>query len=209
MHALGDKIGSTIIAQSAGVPYIAWNGSSLRVDYSREGLPPSVYAQADVRTVEAAEAAAASLGFPLMIKASEGGGGKGIRKVTEQESLAAAFRQVAGEVPGSPIFLMRLAPRARHLEVQLLADEYGDAVALFGRDCSVQRRHQKIIEEGPVLAAANDTWLAMERAAVALARAVGYVNAGTVEYLYLPEDGSFYFLELNPRLQVRRGGGGG
>jgi acetyl-CoA carboxylase / biotin carboxylase 1 len=110
--------------------------------------------------------------------------------------------QVAGEVPGSPIFLMRLAPRARHLEVQLLADEFGDAIALFGRDCSVQRRHQKIIEEGPVLAAAPETWLAMEAAAVSLARAVGYINAGTVEYLYMPDDGTFAFLELNPRLQV-------
>ena len=97
---------------------------------------------------------------------------------------------------------MKVAPQSRHLEVQLLGDVYGNVVALHGRDCSVQRRHQKIIEEGPVLAAPAPTWTAMERAAVALAREVGYVNAGTVEYLFM-EDGSFAFLELNPRLQVR------
>jgi acetyl-CoA carboxylase/biotin carboxylase 1 len=97
---------------------------------------------------------------------------------------------------------MRLAPRARHLEVQLLADEYGDAIALFGRDCSVQRRHQKIVEEGPVLAAPPATWKEMERAAVRLAKEVGYVNAGTVEFLFMEDDQTFAFLELNPRLQV-------
>jgi len=206
MHALGDKIGSTIIAQSAGVPCIAWNGAGLRCDYRADGgIPASVYAAADVRTVEAAVAAAAGVGFPLMVKASEGGGGKGIRKVADAAGLPAAFRQVAAEVPGSPIFLMRLASRARHLEVQLLADEHGSAIALYGRDCSVQRRHQKIVEEGPVLAAPPATWAAMERAAVALAREVGYANAGTVEYLFMEEDKSFAFLELNPRLQVGNG----
>jgi len=212
MYALGDKIGSTIIAQSASVPCIAWNGSSLRVDYRREGLPPAVYDRANVKTAEEAVAAAAGVGYPLMIKASEGGGGKGIRKVVDPADLTVAFRQVAAEVPGSPIFLMRLAAGARHLEVQVLADAYGDAIALYGRDCSVQRRHQKIMEEGPVTAAPPDTWKAMEDAAVRLAREVGYVNAGTVEYLYMPETGTFAFLELNPRLQVRvglRGGGGG
>jgi acetyl-CoA carboxylase / biotin carboxylase 1 len=202
MYALGDKIGSTIIAQSASVPCIAWNGSALRVDYRREGLPPAVYDRANVKTVDEAVTAAAAVGYPLMIKASEGGGGKGIRKVVDPAELAAAFRQVAAEVPGSPIFLMRLAAGARHLEVQVLADAYGDAIALYGRDCSVQRRHQKIMEEGPVTAAPPDTWKAMEDAAVRLAREVGYVNAGTVEYLFMPETGTFAFLELNPRLQV-------
>ena len=82
-----------------------------------------------------------------MIKASEGGGGKGIRMVKTLDSVKNAFRQVQGEVPGSPIFIMKLSSQSRHLEVQLIADEYGDAIALNGRDCSVQRRHQKIIEE--------------------------------------------------------------
>ncbi|KAL0953702.1 hypothetical protein HGRIS_004895 [Hohenbuehelia grisea] len=97
---------------------------------------------------------------------------------------------------------MKLAGQARHLEVQLLADQYGNAISLFGRDCSVQRRHQKIIEEAPVTIAKEDTFEQMERAAVRLAKLVGYVSAGTVEYLYSHADDSFCFLELNPRLQV-------
>ena len=138
-----------------------------------------------------------------MIKASEGGGGKGIRKVMhgENDAVAIAYKQVQNELPGSPIFIMKLAPRSRHLEVQLLADQYGEAIGLSGRDCSVQRRHQKIIEEGPPIAAPPETWELMERAAVRLAKAVNYANAGTVEYLFT-EDGKFAFLELNPRLQV-------
>ena len=97
---------------------------------------------------------------------------------------------------------MKLAPKCRHLEVQLLADCYGDAIALSGRDCSVQRRHQKIIEEGPPIAAPHNIFRQMERAAIALAKTVGYINAGTVEYLYIEETQEFAFLELNPRLQV-------
>src|SRR3954470_4922427 len=97
---------------------------------------------------------------------------------------------------------MKLAGQARHLEVQLLADQYGNAISLFGRDCSVQRRHQKIIEEAPVTIANSETFMAMEKAAVRLAKLVGYVSAGTVEYLYNHQTDSFYFLELNPRLQV-------
>src|ERR1700742_231239 len=105
-------------------------------------------------------------------------------------------------VIGSPIFIMKLADSARHLEVQLLADQYGNNISLFGRDCSVQRRHQKIIEEAPVTIAKPITFKAMEEAAVRLGRLVGYVSAGTVEYLYSHADDKFYFLELNPRLQV-------
>ena len=90
---------------------------------------------------------------------------------------------------------------ARHVEVQVIADEYGNAISLFGRDCSVQRRHQKIIEEAPVTVATSETLHEMEEAAVRLAKMVGYVSAGTVEYLYM-EDSGYYFLELNPRLQV-------
>jgi len=97
---------------------------------------------------------------------------------------------------------MKMASNARHLEVQLLADKYGDAVALSGRDCSVQRRHQKIIEEGPPIAAPVDVFKRMEMAAVALAKTVGYISAGTVEYLYMEDTQEYAFLELNPRLQV-------
>jgi acetyl-CoA carboxylase/biotin carboxylase 1 len=116
-----------------------------------------------------------------MIKASEGSGGKGIRKVESPEAFTLAFYAVAGEVPGSPIFIMKLAGAARHLEVQLLADQYGNAISIFGRDCSVQRRHQKIIEEAPVTIAQGEKFEEMEKAAVRLAKLVGYVSAGTVE----------------------------
>lgn len=136
-----------------------------------------------------------------MIKASEGGGGKGIRKVDNPEEFPALFRQVQTEVPGSPIFVMQLAHGARHLEVQLLADQYGNAISLFGRDCSIQRRHQKIIEEAPAIIAQPEVFEEMERSAVRLAKMVGYVSAGTVEYLYTT-NGQYFFLELNPRLQV-------
>eukprot|EP00640_Fibrocapsa_japonica_P000554 CAMPEP_0113939200 /NCGR_PEP_ID=MMETSP1339-20121228/5545_1 /TAXON_ID=94617 /ORGANISM="Fibrocapsa japonica" /LENGTH=2332 /DNA_ID=CAMNT_0000942633 /DNA_START=63 /DNA_END=7061 /DNA_ORIENTATION=- /assembly_acc=CAM_ASM_000762 len=204
MRALGDKIGSTIIAQSAGVPCIAWNGDGLEVDYQAAGgvVPDEVYSQANVTTAEQAESVCERIGFPVMIKASEGGGGKGIRKVLESKEVAAAYRQVQGEIPGSPIFVMKLAPQSRHLEVQLICDTYGNAIALNGRDCSVQRRHQKIIEEGPPLAASPEDWKKMEQAAVNMAKEVGYANAGTVEYLFTVQDKKFYFLELNPRLQV-------
>jgi acetyl-CoA carboxylase/biotin carboxylase 1 len=112
------------------------------------------------------------------------------------------YNAVLGEVPGSPVFVMKLAGKARHLEVQLLADQYGNAISIFGRDCSVQRRHQKIIEEAPVTIAPEEARDAMEKAAVRLAKLVGYVSAGTVEWLYSPDTGEFSFLELNPRLQV-------
>lgn len=204
MRALGDKIGSTIIAQSAGVPCIAWNGDHVKAEYDQltGSLPEKAFEDATIVNAVDAQEAAARIGFPVMIKASEGGGGKGIRRVDALEDVANAFRQVCGEVPGSPIFIMKLSAKSRHLEVQLLADEYGDAVALNGRDCSVQRRHQKIIEEGPPVAANPEAWKQMENAAVALAKAVQYANAGTVEYLYSESEAKFYFLELNPRLQV-------
>ncbi|KAJ2908900.1 acetyl-coenzyme-A carboxylase, partial [Coemansia aciculifera] len=122
--------------------------------------------------------------------------------VSKETDFASSFYQCQAEVPGSPIFIMKLAGESRHLEVQVLADQYGNAISLFGRDCSVQRRHQKIIEEAPVSIAKPETFERMEKAAVRLARLVGYVSAGTVEYLYTPADDKFYFLELNPRLQV-------
>jgi acetyl-CoA carboxylase / biotin carboxylase 1 len=205
MHDLGDKIGSTIIAQSAGVPCIAWSGSGVTLDLTNraEGvsIPADVYARACVGSLEEALQAGDTIGYPLMVKASEGGGGKGIRRVASREELAPAYAQVQAEVLGSPVFLMKLFAGGRHLEVQILADLHGDVVTLNGRDCSIQRRHQKIIEEGPPTAAEPDVFARMEDAAAALARAVRYAGVGTVEFLY--RDGQFYFLEMNPRLQVR------
>lgn len=147
MRALGDKIGSTIIAQSAGVPCIGWNGENVKAMYDKAtgSLPEQALEDACISNAVEATEAAERIGFPVMIKASEGGGGKGIRRVDTLDGVANAFRQVCGEVPGSPIFIMKLSSNSRHLEVQLLADEYGEAVALNGRDCSVQVRCSTMI----------------------------------------------------------------
>lgn len=161
-----------------------------------------VYQRACIHSAEEGLEKAQAIGFPVMIKASEGGGGKGIRMCKSAEEFKQLYNAALGEVPGSPIFVMKLAGKARHLEVQLLADQYGNAISIFGRDCSVQRRHQKIIEEAPVTIAPEDARDQMEKAAVRLAKLVGYVSAGTVEWLYSPDTGDFAFLELNPRLQV-------
>ncbi|KAL3042294.1 hypothetical protein OYC64_020271 [Pagothenia borchgrevinki] len=208
MWALGDKIASSIVAQTAGIPTLPWSGEGLTVEWTESdqknkviNVPTDVYELGCILDVEDGLKASEKVGYPVMVKASEGGGGKGIRKVNCADDFPNLFRQVQAEVPGSPIFVMQLAKHARHLEVQILADQYGNAISLFGRDCSVQRRHQKIIEEAPATIAPSDVFEDMERCAVKLAKMVGYVSAGTVEYLY-SQDGSFYFLELNPRLQV-------
>lgn len=206
MRSLGDKISSTIVAQHADVPCIPWSGTGVdTVEIDEHGIvtvPDIVYKEGCVFSWQEGLEKAKEIGFPVMIKASEGGGGKGIRKALSEEGFEQLYKAAASEIPGSPIFIMKLAGNARHLEVQLLADQYGNNISLFGRDCSVQRRHQKIIEEAPVTIAKPDTFKAMEEAAVRLGRLVGYVSAGTVEYLYSHADGKFYFLELNPRLQV-------
>ncbi|CUM66038.1 uncharacterized protein PRCAT00003692001 [Priceomyces carsonii] len=207
MRSLGDKISSTIVAQHADVPCIPWSGTGVREVFVDEktnlvSVKEEVYEKGCCRSPEDGLEKAKKIGFPVMIKASEGGGGKGIRKVESEHEFIALYKQAANEIPGSPIFVMKLAGDARHLEVQLLADQYGTNISLFGRDCSVQRRHQKIIEEAPVTIAKKDTFHAMENAAIRLGKLVGYVSAGTVEYLYSHSEDKFYFLELNPRLQV-------
>ncbi|KAI9670036.1 MAG: acetyl-coenzyme-A carboxylase [Caeruleum heppii] len=206
MRSLGDKISSTIVAQHAKVPCIPWSGTGVdQVHVDDDGIvmvEDDVYDKGCTHSPQEGLEKAREIGFPVMVKASEGGGGKGIRKVVSEDNFTSLYNAAASEVPGSPIFIMKLAGNARHLEVQLLADEYGNNISLFGRDCSVQRRHQKIIEEAPVTIAKPSTFQAMEKAAVRLGKLVGYVSAGTVEYLYSHADDTFYFLELNPRLQV-------
>ncbi|KAL2915487.1 acetyl-coenzyme-A carboxylase [Polyrhizophydium stewartii] len=206
MRSLGDKIASTIVAQSAKVPCVSWSGDGIEIDadaaVGHATVPDDLYSAATTHDVNEGLDHAKRIGFPVMIKASEGGGGKGIRLVDSEAAFSSSFVQVQREVPGSPIFIMRVVRNARHLEVQLLADAYGNAIALFGRDCSVQRRHQKIIEEAPISVAPPEILGHMEKSAVRLAKLVGYVSAGTVEYLYEPNSKKYYFLELNPRLQV-------
>jgi len=209
MWLLGDKIASSIVAQTAKVPTLPWSGSGLVAEQDSQGkivtaslgAGGELFRSGCVQNVEEGIEKASAIGYPVMIKASEGGGGKGIRQATSTQDFPNQFRHVQMEVPGSPIFIMKMVKNARHLEVQLLADESGQAISLFSRDCSIQRRHQKIIEEAPVVVAQNDTVKEMEAAAVRLAELVGYRSAGTVEYLY-DNTGKFYFLELNPRLQV-------
>ena len=205
MRALGDKISSTIVAQSLEIPVIPWSGSGIKMDptdcFEPETCEP-IYQSAGISSLEDAISKAQIIGFPLMIKASEGGGGKGIRKINCLTEMKLAFEQVRREVPGSPIFLMKLSQHSRHLEIQVVADQYGNAITLFGRDCSVQRRHQKIIEEAPISVIPEALAWKMENDAIKLARSVNYESVGTVEYLYDIELGKYYFLELNPRLQV-------
>eukprot|EP00913_Durusdinium_trenchii_P031867 g29845.t1 len=165
----------------------------------------SLQRKACLNSVADAVRCAERIGYPVMLKASEGGGGKGIRMSNSKEELEQNFVQVQSEVPGSPIFMMQLCTGARHIEVQIMGDQHGQVVALNGRDCSTQRRFQKIFEEGPPVIVPKATFKErreMERAAQRLTQSIGYVGAGTVEYLYNAKTNKFYFLELNPRLQV-------
>ncbi|AIO00868.1 acetyl-CoA carboxylase, putative [Leishmania panamensis] len=202
MFALGDKIASTIVAQSNGVPTVPWSGDSLRIAPNTFGVDPVTYDRAYVTSPEECEEVCQRIGFPVMIKASEGGGGKGIRCCTCEKDVKNLFFAVSEEVKGCHIFVMRMLGNVRHLEVQLLADCHGNCIAVGTRDCSVQRRHQKVIEEGPAFGVDPAVIMAMESAAIQLARAVRYCGAGTVEYMYDKETHKFYFLELNPRIQV-------
>jgi acetyl/propionyl-CoA carboxylase alpha subunit/acetyl-CoA carboxylase carboxyltransferase component len=187
MRRLGDKIGSKLIAEDVGVPVAPWSRGS-------------------VDTLDAAVAAAKTIGYPLMLKATAGGGGRGIRVIEDEDELRAAYqltRDEAGRAFGNDVvFLERLVTGARHVEVQVIADSHGTAWALGVRDCSVQRRNQKVIEESasPLLTPGQTDEL--KASAERLAQAVGYSGAGTVEFLYHPGEKTFAFLEVNTRLQV-------
>eukprot|EP01055_Gregarina_sp_Pseudo9_P005146 Gregarina_sp_Pseudo_9__5145@NODE_543_length_2603_cov_5_671217_g513_i0_p1_GENE_NODE_543_length_2603_cov_5_671217_g513_i0NODE_543_length_2603_cov_5_671217_g513_i0_p1_ORF_typecomplete_len834_score176_79CPSase_L_D2/PF02786_17/2_4e59Biotin_carb_C/PF02785_19/1_5e23Biotin_carb_C/PF02785_19/6_9e03Biotin_carb_N/PF00289_22/1_1e22ATPgrasp_3/PF02655_14/3_2e16Biotin_lipoyl/PF00364_22/2_1e03Biotin_lipoyl/PF00364_22/2_5e12ATPgrasp/PF02222_22/2e11ATPgrasp_Ter/PF15632_6/2_4e10Dala_Dala_lig_C/PF07478_13/3e10ATPgr len=207
MEALGCKIGSTIIAQSVGVPVVPWSGSKVTVVPEADGLyrvSAEQKAAACLSSLDSLKSLieCGSLELPLMLKAAAGGGGKGIRVVHDLEHLENAYHQVAAEVKGSLVFAMKLVENCRHLEVQVLADEHGKVVSLGCRDCTIQRRHQKIIEEGPPTVCSKRVLDRMEAAAVTLCKAVGYHSAGTVEFLYDLSKKEFYFLEVNARLQV-------
>ncbi|MDY6903657.1 MAG: acetyl-CoA carboxylase biotin carboxylase subunit [Thermodesulfobacteriota bacterium] len=186
---LGDKITARRIMQDAGVPVIPGTTQALSVNDNADAL--------------AGEAAA--IGYPVLIKASAGGGGKGIRVVNDPSGLVdacmAASREAKAAFGDGAIYMEKFFETARHVEVQVLADAHGHIVHVLERECSIQRRHQKIIEESPSPAVSDDLRARMGEAAVAAAQASNYVNAGTVEFLLAP-DLSFYFLEVNTRLQV-------
>ena len=201
MDAVGDKICANLLAQSCDVNVIPWSGSGLTVPDIT--IPEDILLEATLATVEEAEASAMKIGFPLMVKASEGGGGKGIRMVSNMDELRTGFVQVQAEGPGGRRSSSSSSPRTRVISrVQVVADKHGNAISLYGRDCSVQRRHQKIIEEGPVTVAPRETCEELESGAVRLAKKVKYSGVGTVEYLYNITTGVYSFLEVNPRLQV-------
>ncbi len=200
--------------EKAGVRFIGPAASAMEVMGSKTGARAKMIA-ADVPVVPGADAgelsalqeSAAKLGYPIMLKASAGGGGKGMRLVTKPEDLASAYERARSEAKKAfgddTVYVEKAIVRPRHVEIQVLADGHGNAVHLFERDCSVQRRHQKVIEETPSPAEHADERLIsqMGEVAVRAALAVDYEGAGTVEFL-LGEDGSFYFLEMNTRLQV-------
>lgn len=171
----------------------------------KAGVPVVPGYQSDEASLTDFTQAAESIGYPVMVKAAGGGGGKGIRIVYQPEQLADALetaRREAQKAFDDPrVFLEKYIETARHIEIQVLADQHGNIVHLFERECSAQRRHQKIIEESPSPLLTPDLRQRMGRAAVEAARSVGYVNAGTVEFIATPE-GQFYFLEMNTRLQV-------
>jgi acetyl-CoA carboxylase biotin carboxylase subunit len=183
---MGSKIESRRLIAEAGVQVVPGG---------RDALP----------TVEAAAAFADELGYPVMLKASAGGGGKGMRLVHRQADLQAAYRAARSEAGASfsddSVYMEKYIERPRHVEVQILGDEHGRIVALGERECSLQRRHQKVVEESPSPAVSSELRRQLCEAAVKVATAVAYTNAGTVEFL-VDQQGEFYFLEMNTRLQV-------
>src|SRR3954466_11540082 len=187
MRQLGDKIGAKLLAEEAGVPVAPWSRGA-------------------VDDVDAAIVQAKEIGYPLMLKATAGGGGRGIRVVTADSELVDAFARTRDEAQrafgSGVVFLERLVTGARHIEVQVIADGQGTAWAIGVRDCSLQRRNQKVIEESASPVLTPPQVASIKESAERLALSVGYQGAATVEFLYEPSGKSFSFLEVNTRLQV-------
>ena len=179
--------------------------SSARETMKACGVPTVPGSDGCIDTVEEARQFAESVGYPVLIKATAGGGGKGMREVHAPEELADAFMAAKAEAKAAfandDVYIEKLVLRPRHVEIQVLADDFGHQIALCERDCSIQRRHQKLLEEAPSPALDETLRRNMAVAAVKAVRAVDYRNAGTIEFL-LDNDGKFYFMEMNTRVQV-------
>ncbi len=187
LQMLGDKVAAREIAQTAGVPVLP--GSS-----------------AAVTSLLDAQHIASTMGYPVMLKAAKGGGGRGMRVVETPDALASALETAQREAKtafgSDEVFVEKLVRRARHIEVQILGDGYGNLIHLFERDCSVQRRHQKVVELAPAPNLDPKIASRLHQCALAIGNAVGYQAAGTVEFLLDVDSGEFYFIEVNPRIQV-------
>jgi acetyl-CoA carboxylase biotin carboxylase subunit len=189
IRQMGSKIAARDLMRQAGVPVVP---GETPVDQTDAGIAAAIRA----------------VGFPALIKASAGGGGKGMRTVRAEseiaESVDAARREATRAFADGTLYVERLIESPRHIEVQILADQHGSTVHLFERDCTLQRRHQKVVEESPAPALAASVRQRITAAAVEAARAVGYLNAGTIEFILegSGEEATFYFLEMNTRLQV-------
>ena len=181
------------------------NKAAARETMKACGVPTVPGSDGVVETVEEARAFAEKAGYPVLVKASAGGGGKGMREVHDPADLEAQFMAAKNEAQAAfgngDVYLEKLVLRPRHVEVQVLADKHGNRISLCERDCSLQRRHQKLLEEAPSPALTDEIRRAMGVAAVKAVRATGYENAGTIEFL-LDQDGNFYFMEMNTRVQV-------
>ncbi len=186
MKLVGDKVASRQVTEKAGIPLIpGMKNKSTSVDECRE--------------------AAWQIGFPVLLKASAGGGGKGMRIINKPSELASAveagMREAQSAFGDPSVYLEKYIEQPRHVEFQVLADKHGNAVHVFERECSIQRRHQKIVEESPSPALNDDLRRRMGETALKVVEVSGYSNAGTVEFL-VDKSGNFYFLEVNARLQV-------
>ena len=209
---LSEKAAFPDACQAAGIKFIGPPGSAMRALGSKlaarrlaadHGVPVTP-GSAAISNIEDAIAAVKAIGLPVMVKPSGGGGGIGMKVIESESELAAAIEtsaQAARSAFGDPtIYIERYVRKPRHIEIQVVCDSHGNAVHLGERECSIQRRHQKIMEETPSPAVTPEIRAAMGQAAVTAARAAGYVNAGTVEFMF--SGGDFYFLEVNARLQV-------
>ena len=201
--------GITFIGPSGDAIRKAGSKSAARDLMKAAGVPVTPGSDGPVSSVEEALAAAEQVGYPVLLKASAGGGGRGIRRCDSAQVLPAAYAEAKAEAKAcfgnDEMYLEKLVLRPRHIEFQVLADRQGHVIHLGDRDCSVQRRNQKLIEEAPARCLTPALREAMGQAAVRAAKAVGYENAGTVEFLLDPDGEHFYFMEMNTRIQVEHG----